>query len=170
MTGHNRTIPEGKVWKYIYEISHAPHYVQQLKNGAFVGIYAPVENVRRENSVPFGIKEENVLDDKRSEYVTVVELNRSETPFSDGVYHDQAIPDGTVWQFDMDDPGEPHYVYQLANGGFVTMYGMDPNQALMGLSKDQVMEKKDDPDVDWLPVDREESPFAVRAEYCAEME
>ena len=162
MTQNTRTIPDGTVWKYIYSISHAPHYVQQLSNGAFVGIYAPVENVSRENSVPFGISGEEVREDKQSDYVNVVTLDREETPFDAGVYHDPCIPEGTVWKFDMDDPGKPHYVHQLANGTFVAMYGSDPDQPVLGLSKEQVMEKKADANVDMQPVDRADSPFASR--------
>lgn len=82
----NRTIPEGKVWKFVFSISHAPHYVIQHENGTFSGIYAKVENVSRETAVPFGLSKATVVERKQEEGVEVVELPREQTPWAGGVF------------------------------------------------------------------------------------
>lgn len=85
-SGSERTIPEGKVWKFTFGVSHAPHYVIQHDNGAFSGIYAPVENVPHDVGVPFGLKRERVLQTKAKEHVTVTEVDRENSPWADGVF------------------------------------------------------------------------------------
>lgn len=83
---NDRVIPEGIVWKYIFEISHAPHYVIQHGNGSFMGIYAPPESVERDTAVPFGLEQEKVLHQRDMSHVTVTELPREQTPWADGTY------------------------------------------------------------------------------------
>lgn len=81
-----RTIPKGKVWKYVFEASHAPHYVIQHDNGTFSGIYAPVEKVPGNNAQPFGLTEEKVLEVKSRDHVDVIELPVEQTPWKEGAY------------------------------------------------------------------------------------
>lgn len=81
-----RLIPEGKVWKFVFEISHAPHYVRQFENGTLAGIYAPVENVERDTAVPFGLKEETVRERRNEDHVDVVQIDRDNSPWADGVF------------------------------------------------------------------------------------
>lgn len=84
--GGGRLIPEGRVWKFVFEMSHAPHYVIQHANGTFSGIYAPVEHVERDTAVPFGLKESTVREKKAQDHVTVIEHPRAQSPWADGVY------------------------------------------------------------------------------------
>lgn len=159
MSETEQVIPDGEVWKFIYEVSHAPHYVQQLQCRDFVGIFAPVENVDRENSLPFGVDVERVHNERESETVTVLELDKENSPFAEGTYHDQVIPDGTVWAFDMNDGGGLHYVHQLANGTFLLQYEGTLDDPPVGLSKEKVLTKKHDDRVDVASIAIEDSPF-----------
>jgi len=79
----SRIIPERKVWKCAYDVSHAPHYTMQLPSRMIVGTYAPVENVERNPTIPFSPDLKRVTNYKNAEHITVHELNREQTPFSD---------------------------------------------------------------------------------------
>lgn len=84
--GSGRLIPDGSVWKFTFEVSHAPHYVIQHANGSFSGIYAPVENVTRDTAVPFGLAGDTVAERAEEDHVDVVSLPREQTPWADGVF------------------------------------------------------------------------------------
>lgn len=87
MSGNSdRTIPKGKVWRYVFEISHAPHYVIEHDNGTFSGIYAPVEHVERDNAIPFGLSRSKILEQKSKDHVDVTEVPRENSPWAEGVY------------------------------------------------------------------------------------
>lgn len=81
-----RIIPKDKVWKYIFEVSHAPHYVRQFENGTLAGIYAPVENVPGDPAVPFGLSQDEVLEVKNKPHVTVIEVDLERSPWAEGTY------------------------------------------------------------------------------------
>lgn len=84
-----RLIPENTVWKFVFEISHAPHYVREFDNGTFAGIYAPVEHVERDNAVPFGISRDVVLEKKNSDHVDVVEVEKENSPWAKDAYRQE---------------------------------------------------------------------------------
>lgn len=85
-----KLIPKGKVWKFIFEVSHAPYYVTEHQNGMFSGAYARVENVDRDTSIPFGISHNEVLEKKRMDHVEVIELDQEDSPWDSGHFQEES--------------------------------------------------------------------------------
>lgn len=81
-----RLLPEGEVWKFVYEASHAPHYTIQHASGLLLGVYAPVENVPQDPTRPFGFRRATVQKTRARGHVDVIELPREESPWADGVF------------------------------------------------------------------------------------
>ena len=163
----DRIIPEERVWKCTYDVSHAPHYTIQLPSRIIVGTFAPVENVERDPTIPFSPDLERVNSYKTAEHITVTELNREQTPFSDSVVHERIIPENRVWLFDMGEKFEydSHYViHQLQNGQFLSKLQRDVSAnetpQPVGLSKEQVLEKRSKPEVSVQPMPIHQSLFA----------
>lgn len=82
----DRVIPEGKVWKFVFEVSHAPHFVIEHDNGTYSGIYAPIENVQRDNQVPFGIRPEAIQENIESDHIEVNEIEKENSPWKEDAY------------------------------------------------------------------------------------
>lgn len=163
-----RLIPEGEVWKYIYDASHAPHYTMQLACGALIGIYSPVENIYGDPSCPFTEGDlEKVRNPEQFDHITVTEHERQNTPFADRAHHDRIIPENRVVLMDLNQDADVlHAVHQLPNGTFITdlqnAKDRDVTPAPMGVTKEQVMEKLNDPDIDTHEISIHQSPFKPR--------
>lgn len=161
----SRLIPKNEVWKFIFEVSHAPIYIMQLDTEDFIGMYAPVENVPGDNSVPARIEEAKVTEYVGSDHIDRIKLDKSETPFNSGVVHTQIIPPTKAWKFtfqvdteDITKDTVEHYVVQLDNGSFI--YDLsESSTGPVGLAKENVLAKKSDPKVQWEEVSLRESPF-----------
>lgn len=76
-------IPDGKVLKFIFETSHAPHYVMQLDNGLLVGLYAHVEFSADEEQTVFGLPKTKVKEKMKSEHVDVKLVDKDRSPFNE---------------------------------------------------------------------------------------
>lgn len=164
----DRIIPESEVWKYTYSTSHAPHYTMQIPCRAIVGTFAPVENIDGDPSRPFCLSVEKVLNHKEMDHVTVTKHDPEDTPFAEEAHHERVIPENRVWLMDMSDMKSEfadvlHAVHQLPNGTFMSTLQRalewDGTPEPMGLSKEQVMEKVDDPNVSVQPVPVQQTPF-----------
>jgi len=163
----DRIIPEEKVWKCTYDVSHAPHYTIQLPSRIIVGTFAPVENVERDPTIPFSPDLERVNNYKNAEHITVTELNREQTPFSDSAVHDRIIPENRVWLFDMGENYEydsQYVIHQLQNGQFLSKHQRTVSGNVtpqpVGLSKEQVLEKRSQPEVSVQSMPIHQSLFA----------
>jgi len=163
----DRIIPEEKVWKCTYDVSHAPHYTIQLPSRIIVGTFAPVETVERDPTIPFSPDLERVINYKSAEEITVHELDREQTPFSDTAVHDRIIPKYRVWLFDMGGTFEydtQHVIHQIRNGQFFSTLqkyaSTDGTPQPVGLSKEQVMEKRSQTEVSVQSIPIHQSPFA----------
>jgi len=81
-----RLIPEGKVWRFVFEVSHAPQYAIQHDNGSFSAIYPPVEYPEEDTAVPMGLSRETVLERSSQDHVEVTVVDRENSPWADGVF------------------------------------------------------------------------------------
>lgn len=161
MSHPQRRLDNDEAWKIVYEVSHAPYYVIQLPNRYFIGCFAPVENIQQKNSVPFSIKEETLLEYQQAEHIDVSLHKKSQTPFNEGVYHDRMIPSEMAWLFTFPDTpdGVRHAVIQLDNGTFLSLVNREEPSLPVGLSKEQVLSKKNDPTVTFKQIPISQTPF-----------
>lgn len=75
-------IPNDKVLKFVFEVSHAPHYVMQLDNGLLVGLYAHVEFSAGEEQTVFGLSKSKVKEQMERDHVTVQLVDKERSPFA----------------------------------------------------------------------------------------
>lgn len=153
-------IPDGTVWKFTFEASHAPIYVMQLECDELVGCYAPVENIDGDPARPFKMSEENVSSYVDAHHVTRNILDVDETPFAENhtikmTDRERYLDTEHSWKTTLGEVDDPWYIIQMASGMFLAYFTL--TEEMFGPPPQKVPEKVSDAEI----VHRSETPFAV---------